>query len=310
MAHALSIFRPKASPPLKIALIERSLAEPDRIVGELLQPGGMRALKELGLSWCTEGIDAIPVRGYCVVYEGKQVEIPYPAGEEGRSFHHGKFVMRLRAAAYEAVGVDVIEGTVNELIECPHTGRVIGVNVTRKNLPADDNTSPTTYSQSFYADITVAADGCYSKFRTSLGSGVRTPVTRSHFVGAILQDAPLPLKYHGTVALVPGSGPVLLYQIGEHDTRMLVDLKAPMPRDQKAWIRDKVVPALPSALQPSVLACIEKDRLRSMPNSFLPPTMQGQSGSKEGIILIGDSWNMRHPLTGGAVECSECLMSL
>jgi squalene monooxygenase len=33
----------------KVLLLERDLSEPDRIVGELLQPGGMNALKELGL---------------------------------------------------------------------------------------------------------------------------------------------------------------------------------------------------------------------------------------------------------------------
>lgn len=32
-----------------VILLERSLKEPDRIVGELLQPGGVRALEELGL---------------------------------------------------------------------------------------------------------------------------------------------------------------------------------------------------------------------------------------------------------------------
>ena len=33
-----------------VLLLERSLKEPDRIVGELLQPGGVRALEKLGLS--------------------------------------------------------------------------------------------------------------------------------------------------------------------------------------------------------------------------------------------------------------------
>ena len=32
-----------------MTLLERDLSEPDRIVGELLQPGGFRALKKLGL---------------------------------------------------------------------------------------------------------------------------------------------------------------------------------------------------------------------------------------------------------------------
>ncbi len=33
----------------RVTVIERDLSEPDRIVGELLQPGGIRALKQLGL---------------------------------------------------------------------------------------------------------------------------------------------------------------------------------------------------------------------------------------------------------------------
>jgi len=33
----------------KVTVIERDLKEPDRIVGELLQPGGLNALKDLGL---------------------------------------------------------------------------------------------------------------------------------------------------------------------------------------------------------------------------------------------------------------------
>lgn len=44
-----------------------------------------------------------------------------------------------------------------------------------------------------------------------------------------------------------------------------------------------------------------KDRIRRMPNSFLPPVQQGSPLSKKGVILLGDSWNMRHPLTGGGM---------
>jgi squalene monooxygenase len=38
-----------------------------------------------------------------------------------------------------------------------------------------------------------------------------------------------------------------------------------------------------------------------MPNSFLPPLEQGTTYTKEGVVLLGDSWNMRHPLTGGGM---------
>ena len=33
----------------RVLLIERDLSEPDRIVGELMQPGGVNALKALGM---------------------------------------------------------------------------------------------------------------------------------------------------------------------------------------------------------------------------------------------------------------------
>jgi len=41
-----------------VLLIERDLKQPDRIIGELLQPGGYLMLKRLGLAHCVDGIDA------------------------------------------------------------------------------------------------------------------------------------------------------------------------------------------------------------------------------------------------------------
>ncbi|GJE95952.1 squalene monooxygenase [Phanerochaete sordida] len=296
LAHALSTI--PRDEPLRICLLERSLAEPDRIVGELLQPGGLAALEKLGLESCVDGIDAIPVHGYCVVLDGKPVHIPYPEGRTGRSFHHGRFIQALRAKAKVARGVEVVEATVSELVECPVTGRVLGVRATRKEEGAVEK-------EAFLADLTVIADGCFSNFRTTvMGGAARKPDTKSHFVGAVLEDATLPIEKHGTVVLVKDSGPVLLYQIGTHDTRMLVDVKAPLPSDLKAHILDNVLPALPSALHIPVQKALENDRLRRMPNSFLPPTEQGGRHSKEGVLLLGDSWNMRHPLTGGGMMCA------
>ncbi|KAI0247892.1 hypothetical protein BJV78DRAFT_861428, partial [Lactifluus subvellereus] len=85
--HALSIVASTSrATPLRIALLERSLSEPDRIVGELLQPGGVAALRSLGIAAALDGIDAIPVHGYAVLDAGQIVHIPYPSRAEGRSF--------------------------------------------------------------------------------------------------------------------------------------------------------------------------------------------------------------------------------
>ncbi|OBZ72334.1 Squalene monooxygenase [Grifola frondosa] len=299
LAHALSNVSIQRSKPLRICLLERSLSEPDRIVGELLQPGGIMALKKLGLESCLEGIGAVPTYGYCVVLDGKPVQIPYPNGHEGRGFHHGRFIQALREKAKKATCVEVVEATVSELIECPLTGRILGVRATRK-LAAGD--AEPVEKEPFFADLTVVADGCFSNFRNLvMGKAGIKPATRSHFVGVVLEDANLPIDKHGTVVLVRGQGPVLLYQIAEHETRMLVDLKEPVPSDIKDHILTQINPQLPSALQVPVERALANDRIRRMPNSWLPPAEQGGHLSKEGVILVGDSWNMRHPLTGGGM---------
>ncbi|KAI5303756.1 Squalene epoxidase, partial [Ascosphaera pollenicola] len=65
-----------------VLLLEKSMKLPERIIGELLQPGGVRALEKLGLRDCLEGIDAITVKGYNVIYNGEAVPIPYPQDED------------------------------------------------------------------------------------------------------------------------------------------------------------------------------------------------------------------------------------
>ncbi len=42
----------------RVLLLERDLSQPDRIVGELLQPGGYLMLKRLGLAHVLDNIDA------------------------------------------------------------------------------------------------------------------------------------------------------------------------------------------------------------------------------------------------------------
>jgi squalene monooxygenase len=125
-----------------VILLERSLKEPDRIVGELLQPGGVRALEKLGLRDCLDGIDSIPNKGYEVFYHGRTVHIPYALATdpntgrkerpEGRCFHHGRFIRKLREAAMREPNVTVVETTATELVKDGWTGQVLGVECTTK----------------------------------------------------------------------------------------------------------------------------------------------------------------------------------
>ena len=90
--------------------------------------------------------------------------------------------------------------------------------------------------RNFFADrdIVIVDDGYFSNFiNVVMGVAAIKPSTKSHFIGVILEDARLPIPNHGTVALIKGFGPVFLYQISEHDTRILVDVKQPLPSDFK-----------------------------------------------------------------------------
>ena len=107
---------------------------------------------------------------------------------------------------------------------------------------------------------------------------------------------------HGHVILSEGA-PVLLYQIGTHETRALVDVPNDLPSaSAKAGgidghLRNVVVPSLPEAVRPAFISALDRKQLKSMPNSWLPPTTNKQSG----LVLLGDAMNMRHPLTGGGM---------
>lgn len=279
-----------------VILLEASMKEPDRIVGELLQPGGVHALEQLGLRDCLEDIDAIPVEGYYVTYFGEPVPIPYPRQSsssplpEGRSFHHGRFVMKLREAAKACPNVTVVETKVTDLITCSHTNQVLGVDCISKDNSRD----------CYFANLTVSAEGYASKIRKQYHA--YTPQMRSKFWGLELVDAKLPQPHFGHV-LLSDNPPILVYQIGPRETRILVDIPENLTSASaknggvKNHLRNFVFPSLPEGIQPSFLEALDRGQLRSMPNSFLPAAMN----KTPGLVILGDALNMRHPLTGGGM---------
>lgn len=274
----------------QVTVIERDLKEPDRIVGELLQPGGCQALETLGLDGCLEGFDAHTIKGY-VLHESKtksKVHVPYPTDENGstwgKAFHHGKFVMALRQAAMAEQNTHYIEGTVTSLLE--ENAITIGVEYKERS---------TGELKEVRAALTVVADGCFSKFRKNLVK--QTPTVPSHFAGLVLKDCPQSIDNHAELVLMEPS-PVLIYQISSNETRILIDMKAGMPANSKEYMRDTIAPKLPDHIQGPFLRALEVDRIRSMPNSWLPPVPI----IKPGVVCLGDAVNMRHPLTGGGMS--------
>ncbi|SCU96620.1 LANO_0E13960g1_1 [Lachancea nothofagi CBS 11611] len=306
----------------KVLIVERDWAMPDRIVGELMQPGGVRALKSLGMVQSINDIEAIPVTGYTVFYNGEKVAIPYPyradAGpvekigdlvrggndkvsddetikvkdfedsdrERGVGFVHGKFLQNLRTIVAQEPNITRLQGNVIEISKNKHN-EVVGAKVDINGRGKVE----------FRAHITFICDGIFSRFRKEL-SPDHVPKVGSSFVGMSLYNAKMPSQNHGHVILGTEHLPILVYQISPEETRILCAYNSPkLPSSIKDWMIKDVQPFIPESLRPSFDNAIAEGKFKSMPNSYL----SGRQNDVLGMCVIGDALNMRHPLTGGGM---------
>ncbi|XP_074378073.1 squalene epoxidase 3-like isoform X2 [Apium graveolens] len=276
----------------RVHVIERDLSEPDRIVGELLQPGGYLKLIELGLEDCLEDIDAQRVVGYALFKDGRNTRISYPLEDyhsdvSGRSFHNGRFIQKMRDKAATLPNVYMEQGSVSSLLE--ESGTIKGVQYKTK----------TGEETKAYAPLTIVCDGCFSNLRRSLCKPkVDVP---SCFVGLILENCTLPHPNHGHVILADPS-PILFYPISSTKIRCLVDVPGrklpPLANGEMAkYLKTVVAPQIPPELHDAFVAAIEKGNIRTMPNRSMPAAPYPTPGA----LLMGDAFNMRHPLTGGGM---------
>lgn len=306
----------------KVLIVEREWAQPDRIVGELMQPGGVRALRSLGMVKSINHIDAIPVTGYSVFYDGQEVSIPYPykadsapvpkikdlvfdgndqvdddetirrsvyedgEREMGVAFVHGRFLNNLRNITKREANVTCLQGDCVQVLKSDNN-EVIGAKVQIEGRGKVD----------FHGHITFVCDGIFSHFRSEL-SPDHVPSIGSSFVGMSLMNADIPAKNHGHVILGHDHSPILVYQISDTETRILCAYNAEkLPRDLKAWMIKDVQPHIPESLRPSFDAAVAQGKFKPMANKYLP----ARANDVMGLCVIGDALNMRHPLTGGGM---------
>ncbi|CAN0917731.1 Squalene monooxygenase SE1, partial [Linum grandiflorum] len=241
----------------RVVVIERDLTEPDRIVGELLQPGGYLKLIELGLQDCVEEIDAQRVVGYALIKNGKSTRLSYPLDKfqedvAGRSFHNGRFIQRMREKAATLPNVRLQQGTVTSLLE--ENGVIKGVQYKTKD----------GLELKAYAPLTVVCDGCFSNLRRNLCTS-KVPISSTEI--RCLVDMP------GQKVPSIGNGEMAKY------------------------LKNAVAPQVPPELRDAFISAVDKGNIRTMPNRSMPANPQPTPGA----LLMGDAFNMRHPLTGGGM---------
>lgn len=271
----------------KITVVERTLVDQDRIVGELMQPGGVQQLQKMGLEHLLEGFDAQPITGYALFLKDHHFSITYPGSETGRGLKNGKLLQTMRCYLIAHKNIELIEGNVTNLLE--KNGKINGFSYTLRH--SDE-------IQEIVAPLTIVCDGIFSGFRAQLSDSPKQ--ISSYFLGMVLKDCELPFPGHGHVIAAEPS-PVLCYPISSSEVRVLIDFpgsEAPRKTTELIdYLRNKVSPQMPKEIQPSFLAAIEEGKFKVMPNHLCPAKPKLISGA----VLVGDSLNMRHPLTGGGM---------
>ncbi|KAM3570632.1 hypothetical protein VYU27_007302 [Nannochloropsis oceanica] len=243
-----------------------------------------------------------------------------PLRPKGRSFHNGRFVQRLRERALAEKNVTVIQGIVSRLVheedltegakegrEKGKKQRVVGVEYkieTGRTLTNEEGVEvPEKETRRALAPLTIVADGLWSSLRTHVDKCAK-PHQLSSFVGLIIthpfMSSPLPHAHCGHVVLAEPS-PVLLYQISSTETRVLVDIHGKLPSastgELASHLYTHILPQLPPCLQAPFAEAVARGNFKSMPNRAMPAAKL----AKDGVILLGDALNMRHPLTGGGM---------
>lgn len=241
------------------------------------------------------------VYGYAMFKDGVEARVAYPtegfSGEvAGRSFHNGRFVQRLRQAAAAEPRLTLRQSTVRALAGADGGPWVEGRSPV---CGVVHRASPGAPPATARAHLTVVCDGMYSNLRAKLSTpSIAAP---SFFVGLILRNVTLPAPSHGHVVLMAPS-PVLFYPISSGEVRCLVDIPGTsLPSTSTgalaAHLLGVVAPQVPACLRDEFVAAVGRGGMRSMQNKQMPANPVHVPGA----LLLGDSFNMRHPLTGGGM---------
>ncbi|MGJ0490950.1 FAD-dependent oxidoreductase [Methylobacter sp.] len=273
---------------IKIALIDQSFKEKKRIVGELLQPGAVQSLEQMGLRHLLDGFEAQTVEGYALLLQGEEnTTIHYPRHHTGMGLHNGRFLQQIRASALQNESVKQIHGKALQLLE-NEKHEIVGVSF-RESL--------TSHIKSIYAPLTITSDGFFSNFREHLSNNEKT--VTSYFIGLILKDCEMPIPKHGHVFL-SGPSPFICYPISNNEVRLLIDFpggQLPTKLLLQAHLDANVAPYIPECMLNSYAQALQEGGFKVMPNHY----MAARPIIRKGAVMLGDALNMRHPITGGGL---------
>ncbi len=261
----------------RVALLEANPNVSKRMAGEWLHPPAVRMLRDVGIKLDTQPRSTTG-KGFVVFPEdgSEPIMLPYPEGLHGLACEHATIVSNLREAIENEPGVDFF----------PHA---------RVRLVEDERVtfSRNGAAESVTAARIVGADGRASIVRRSLGLPIK-PKTCSRMVGVTVKGATLPLEGYGHV-LCGGPGPILVYRLGEHCVRIIVDVPSDdwTPGDRVGFLSDSYAGVLPETLRTAFVEALKAGQFHAAANELSPRVTYGSPRR----VLIGDAAGHYHPLT-------------
>jgi squalene monooxygenase len=204
----------------------------------------------------------------------------------GFGFRYGRFVQNLRKLCKDHKNIELIKGNVFEIIE--NQNNIKGVEL--RNGSGEKN--------QIHAKLTIICQGSLSPLGKSLNKS-RIAI-KGYMIGLILKECALPYEQHGHIILTDPA-PVISYPVAKNKIRVLIDIpsesKTLNGSTRRQYLKEKVLPQMPIQLQEAFKKAVDEGGLKAKPTCLLA----SRPIVKKGVLLLGDSLNMRHPITGGGM---------
>ncbi|MCA9522952.1 MAG: FAD-dependent monooxygenase [Myxococcales bacterium] len=277
-----------------VLVLEARSDAPTRLAGEWLHPPGANVLRDLGIEFPESTLHRPKGRGFvCFPDDGSHpIVLDYPQAQEGFSAEHAEIVTTLQEVvrAHPRI-VFVPSARVAEVGKNELTVEV-------KGAPGNDRV---------LTERIVGADGRSSLTRKTLGYPEER-LLLSYMAGVLLEDVELPFEGYGHVCL-GGTGPALLYRIGERTVRLCLDVPIYhiKVKEKAAYLWDAYHAVLPESLRPAFHRALTERPIAWAANQVTPRRYFG----RDEVALVGDAVGHYHPLTAVGMTLgfldAECL---
>ncbi|KAL0762202.1 hypothetical protein Bca101_078353 [Brassica carinata] len=251
-------------------------------------------------------IDAQEIKSLAIYKDGKNDTLYFPDNKNfpyesaGRLLRNGRLVQRLRKKAASHAKYCATRRRNGEfLIE--EKGAVKGV--IYKNSAGEEITA--------FAPLTVVCDGCYSNLRRSAVHNKEEVL--SYFVGYVTKNTRLE-DPHSMHLIFSKPLPCVVYQITSNEVRCAAEVPADsIPSiangEMVNFLKKTVAPQIPDGnLRETFLKGVEEGQLEI--KTTATKSMSAKQCDKKGVIVLGDAYNMRHPIiaSGMMVALSDVLI--